>query len=271
MDVNKTHSITPVGSGGSKQEQKRDPEDDKPENGADSGDSGASPWQGTEAFAIEGLLAGDLDPKVSQALELMASQIEPLRAEVELARGREAHFREISEQHSFLPLSGRREFFRELTHILSHMEGLNAPVLIVLHLVNGDDIRQRLGRAALDAALIHVATVIQSTMHPTDAAGNLGGNDFGLVLLAGDLELAGNRAQQLVDAITGTPFSWLSETVTLRIATGIAMLDGNMTPETALNAADRNLLLALSAPDQPANDIEAGEPDGQDGQGGEDP
>ena len=72
-----------------------------------------------------------------QALEGLASQIDPLRAEVELARVREAHFKEISEQHSFLPLAGRREFLRELTHILSHMAGLNAPVLIVLHLVNG--------------------------------------------------------------------------------------------------------------------------------------
>ena len=109
MDVNKTLSISPVGQGGSKQEQKRDPKDDKQDNGADSSEeSGASPWQDTEAFAIGGLLAGNLDPKVSQALEGLASQIDPLRAEVELARGREAHFKEISEQHSFLPLARRR-------------------------------------------------------------------------------------------------------------------------------------------------------------------
>lgn len=171
-----------------------------------------------------------------------------------MARGREAHFKEMSEQHSFLPLSGRREFFRELTHILSHLEGLYAPVLIVLHLVNGDDIRQRLGRAALDGALVHVAAIIDTTLHPTDAAGNLGGNDFGLVLLAGDLEVAGNRAQQLVDAITSQPLLWLSESVTLQIVTGLALLDGNMTPETALNTADQSLLRALSAPDQPATD-----------------
>lgn len=266
MDVNKTHSITPVGSGGSKQEQKRDPEDDKQDNDADSGEeSGGSPWQGSEAFAIGGLLAGDLDPKVSQALEGLASQIEPLRAEVALARSREAHFKEISEQHSFLPLSGRREFLRELSHILSHMEGLNSPVLVVLHLINGDDIRQRLGRGALDGALVHVAAIIDSTLRPTDVAGNLGGNDFGLILLAGDMELSGNRVKGLVDAITSQPFLWLSQSVTLRIVTGIARLDGNMAPETALNAADRNLLQALSASGGPAKDIEADERDGQGG------
>jgi diguanylate cyclase (GGDEF)-like protein len=250
MDVNKTHSISPVGQGGSKQEQKRDPKDDKQDNGADSSEeSGASPWQDTEAFAIGGLLAGNLDPKVSQALEGLASQIDPLRAEVELARGREAHFKEISEQHSFLPLAGRREFLRELTHILSHMAGLNAPVLIVLHLVNGDEVRQRLGRDALDGALVHVAGIIDANLHPTDVAGNLGGNDFGLVLLAGDLELAGTRAQRLVDAINSQPFLWLSKAVPLQAVTGIAMLEGNMTPETAVKAADQSLLQALSAPD----------------------
>ena len=39
MDVNKTLSISPVGQGGSKQEQKRDPKDDKQDNGADSSEN----------------------------------------------------------------------------------------------------------------------------------------------------------------------------------------------------------------------------------------
>ena len=271
MDVNKTNAISPVGSRGSKQERKRNPEEEQQENGRDSngGGLGVSPWQGTEAFAIDGILAGDLDPKVSQALESLASQIEPLRAEVELAQGREAHFRELSEKHSFLPLSGRREFFRELAHILSRMEDLNSPALIVLHLVNGDDIRQRLGRSALDGALVHVAAVIDQSLLPTDAAGNLDGNDFGLVLLAGDLALARNRAQRLVDAITNQPFVWQSNAVTLQVVTGVAMLDGKTTPETALDAADRDLLQAHTAAKQSAKVAQEDKQDGQDGPSGQ--
>jgi len=263
MDVNKTHSISPVGSGGSKQERKRDPEDEKQEN---DDETGGSPWQGTEAFAIGGLLAGNLDPKVSHALERLASQIDRLRAEVELARGREAYFKELLEQHSFLPISGRREFFREITHILSHMEGLKSPVLSVLHLANGDGIRQQFGRGALDGALVQVSKIIDQNLHPTDVVGNLGGNDFGIVLMAGDLKLARGRVQQMVDATTSQPYLWRSESVTLQIVTGMAVLDGLMTPETALNAADHNLLQAPSAPDQPANASQADQQDGQDGQ-----
>ena len=245
MDVNKSHAISPVGSQGSKQEQRRDPEDDKAQD--DSASEGESTPVRAEAFAIDGLLAEEMDPKVRQALENLAGQIEPLRAEVELARGREAHYRELSEKHSFLPLSGRREFFREVAHILSHMEGLNAPALIVLHLANGDDIRRRLGRNVLDAALVHVADIIKSSLQPIDVAGNLGGNDFCLVLLAGDLELAMARSQQLVDSISSQPFHSPSGAVGLKIAAGLAMLEGETTPQDALKSADRDLLKSLMA------------------------
>ena len=244
MDVNRTFSISTVGSGGSKKEQKPNPKDGSKQNGKNFYDS---PSEETEAFAVEGLLSGDLDPKFSKALERLACQLEPLRTEVELARCSEARFREISEQHSFLPLLGRREFSRELSLTLSHMKDLNSAALIVLHLVNGDQIRQRLGRDALDGALSHIAETIKSNLQPTDVVGNMGGNDFGLVLLARNKELAVNREEQLVDAITRQPFIWLAELITLEVVTGIAMLDGKMKSETALRVADQNLLHTLSA------------------------
>lgn len=105
-------------------------------------------------------------------------------------------------------MPGRREFFRELTHVLAHMEGLTTPSLIVLHLVNADDIRRRLGRNALDGVLIHVSSVIDTILEPTDVAGSLGGNDFGLIQLVSDLTLAQNKGKDLVQAIAAAPFQW---------------------------------------------------------------
>jgi len=188
MDVNKTDVVAPIGSGGPNKEEKRGTDEEQREKNHDTEAeaSGASPWEGTEAFAVDGLLAGVLTPEVQQAFDSLARQIEPLRAEVERAKGREAHFKELAEKHSFLPVPGRWEFSRELTHVLSNSEHLTPPPsLVVLHLVNADDIRRRFGRRALDAALIHVCAVIDANLHPTDVAGSLGGNDFGLILLVG--------------------------------------------------------------------------------------
>ena len=252
MDVNKTDAVTPVGSGGPKKDGKRGTDEEQREKDQKTEDeaSGASPWEGTEAFAVDGLLAGVLTPEVQQAFDSLASQIEPLRAEVERAKGREAHFKELAEKHSFLPVPGRREFSRELTYVLSNSEHLTPPPsLVVLHLVNADDIRRRFGRRALDAALIHVCAVIDANLHPTDVAGSLGGNDFGLILLVGNDELAQTKAQSLIDAVKAQPFPWQEETLTLEIVAGVATLENVDTPENAIQAADKELVAGLAQTD----------------------
>ena len=98
MDVNKTDVVAPIGSGGPKKEEKRGTDEEQREKNHDTEAeaSGASPWEGTEAFAVDGLLAGVLTPEVQQAFDSLARQIEPLRAEVERAKGREAHFKELA-------------------------------------------------------------------------------------------------------------------------------------------------------------------------------
>ena len=252
MDVNKTDVVTPIGSGGPKKEEKRGTNEEQREKNHDTEAeaSGASPWEGTEAFAVDGLLAGVLTPEVQQAFDSLARQIEPLRAEVERAKGREAHFKELAEKHSFLPVPGRWEFSRELTHVLSNSEHLTPPPsLVVLHLVNADDIRRRFGRRALDAALIHVCAVIDANLHPTDVAGSLGGNDFGLILLVGNDELAQTKTQSLIDAVKAQPFPWQEETLTLEIVAGVATLENVDTSENAIQAADKKLVASLGQTD----------------------
>lgn len=244
MDVNKADAVTPAGPGGPKQEQKRGAEDEKQEDkdGTD-GDDAASPWEGTEAFAVDGILAGDLTPEVQKAFERLARQIEPLRAEVEHARGREAHFRELAEKHSFLPLPGRREFFREVAHVINNMEHLSPPPsLVVLHVVNADDVRRRYGRRALDGALIHVSAVIDAGLHPTDVAGSLGGNDFGILLLVAEEGQARTKAHALVESIREKPFSWHGAAIGLEARVGVATLSGATTPEDAMERADGDLV-----------------------------
>ena len=252
MDVNKTDVVAPIGSGSPKKEEKRGTDEEQREKNHDTEAeaSGASPWEGTEAFAVDGLLAGVLTPEVQQAFDSLARQIEPLRAEVERAKGREAHFKELAEKHSFLPVPGRWEFSRELTHVLSNSEHLTPPPsLVVLHLVNADDIRRRFGRRALDAALIHVCAVIDANLHPTDVAGSLGGNDFGLILLVGNDELAQTKTQSLIDAVKAQPFPWQEETFTLEIVAGVARLENVDTPENAIQAADKELVASLGQTD----------------------
>ncbi len=244
MDVNKADAVIPMGQGSPKKDQKHGVQKEKEED--ENTDGGESPWEGTEAFAVDGVLADDLSPEIQKIFDGLAAQIEPLRAEVEGLKGREAHFKGLAEKHSFLPVPGRREFFRELTHVLNNLANVTPPPsLAVLHLVNADDIRRRLGRLALDAVLTHVCAVIDSNLHPTDVAGSIGGNDFGIILLAGDQELARTKTTAMVDAIGAQAFHWQDQSVTLEVVAGVGTLEGAKTAENALAAADRVLMDGL--------------------------
>ncbi len=243
MDVNKTHAVAPTGQSGSRKEQKREDGEKQQDDQDSHGEAGGSPWADTEAFAMEGILAGDLSPEIQKAFEDLTRQIELLRAELERAQGRQAHFKELAETHSFLPLPGRREFLRELTHVVNNMENLNPPPsLVLLHLSNADEVRRRFGRKALDGLLTHVCAAIETALHPTDVAGSLGGNDFGVILLLASKELAQTRAQNLVKAIRKQPFPWQGAKVTLEVIAGVTALESNGEPEAAIAWADRDLI-----------------------------
>lgn len=251
MDVNKANAINPLGQGGLKKDPKPSSQEEEQEEDKDADGQGAgeSPWAGAEAFAVEGLLAGALSPETQKAFEGLASQIDPLRAEVARARGREEHFKELAEKHSFLPLPGRREFFRELAHVIGHMENISpAPSLVLLHIVNADDIRRRFGRKALDEALVHISGVIDQVLHPTDVAGSLGGNDFGVILLVAGPDMVLTKTNTLTEAILAQPFNWQGQHVMLEVASGATTLEKSLTSEAAVNAADRDLIGGHASP-----------------------
>jgi diguanylate cyclase len=249
MDVNRADAVTPAGAGGGpKQERKRTAEEEKQDKSAGGGDPQPSPWSGSEAFAMEGLLAGGMTPEIQTAFDNLARQIEPLRAEVDRARGREAHFKELAEKHSFLPVASRREFLRELAHLLNNMQHLTPlPNLMVLHVLNADDVRLRFGRHALDGLLVHVCEAVRERLHPTDVLGSLGGNDFGIILLAGDQERAGAKVAELTEALAAQPFFWRGGTVPVAVAAGVAAITPASTADAAVEAADRDLIGRLAA------------------------
>ncbi len=141
MDVNKADAVISAGQGSPKKDQNHGAVKEKQEDKNLAG--GEFPWEGAEAFAVDGVLADDLGFELQKTLEGLAAQIEPLRAEVERLKGREAHFKELAEKHSFLPVSSHHEFLHELTHILNNMANLTLPPsLAVPHLVNADDFRR---------------------------------------------------------------------------------------------------------------------------------
>ena len=88
--------------------------------------------------------------------------------------------------------------------------------------------------------------VLKSCLQPTDIIGNIGGNDFGLILISGDMQLAKIKEKQILDAISRIHYKRLGEPISIEVAIGIAILQRNMTMDSAIHLADQSLLSSLS-------------------------
>lgn len=240
MDVNKPDSVRPVGD----KPHRSPPERHHDQPDSDEGETGAGHGRPRgDAVDLGGALSAGIPPATQKILDAFAAQMEQLRGELDAALKRAEHDHGLALAHSFLPVPNRREFLREVSHVIDHMaDGQPAPVLLIAHAAAAGDIRRRFGRRAADAALTRLAEALQAAVHPADAVGNLGGDDFGAILLIEAAEDGGERAHEIAEVLSGLEIPWGGAKLALTVHCGWAEVRRGDSADQAMAAADAVLL-----------------------------
>ncbi len=237
MDVSRAQAVSTVANNAKGKDGREHADKDGSKDQDDDNAHGAD-----DAFEIGGL-AGEITPAVQQLLDRLGAEVEPLRAQLKLAREREDKLRQDLAKHAFLPVPGRREFFRELNHVLNHLNDLNVlPSLAVLHIVNANRVRKSEGRDTLDRYLAHVAATINQLLDTTEVLGNLGGDDFALILLADGELVARERAAQIAKRLEETPMPSHPHLGPPKVMVGVVELQRGASAESVIASADSDLL-----------------------------
>jgi diguanylate cyclase (GGDEF)-like protein len=141
----------------------------------------------------------------------------------------------------------RRAFMADLGRAMSTWQRSGIPCsLVMFDLDHFKKINDTHGHAAGDAVLRAVAHVVQSELRPCDRLGRLGGEEFGVLLLA-DAEAAVEIAERLRRVIEGTlvrDFPQVDFTASLGVATASAEIE---TRDALIATADAYLYDAKSA------------------------
>lgn len=246
MDVNKPEGVQLVGDKPRQHQQRKILPDTSTDDEGQSEQHAA--WSEEAAVEVDGSLVAGISPEAQKLLDALSAQIEPLRLELENTKASEARYKEMALQHPIMSIPNRREFLRELAHVLSHLDDLSPPAAFaIVHLRKAEHLRQTLGRGALDRALDHAAALISDVLHPTDVAGSLCGSDFGIILLNGDEHAISETSIRLTARFAGSLFSWAGGAgCNLQPVIGATVMDADWSVDQALEHADRNLLGALS-------------------------
>jgi len=194
--------------------------------------------------AVKGPLShipdAELTPRVRELLHQQLDENQLLSSALAKMRDRIEELERLVDSDTLTPLPNRRRFVREVERVVHHGRRYGSPASWVMF-VDLDGLKQindTQGHIAGDAALIHVATILQAMVRTTDIVARIGGDEFGLLLEHIDAEAARDKAQRLIEAVADQPLVMGGKRMRLSISIGLAELSAEDDAETLIARAD---------------------------------
>lgn len=205
--------------------------------------SGAAPVRNiNDTASVLGIPETEMTPKVRNAIMTLMAEVENMRHELEIAHRRISELVKLADQDSLIEISNRRAFVREMTRMISYSDryGINSS-LIFLDMNDLKVINDTYGHKAGDLALVHIAKTMIGALRDFDIIGRLGGDEFGIILPKASEENADAKAKQILKSLDKNPLILNGKEVPLKIAYGIYPLHSGLSPDQALNQADKKM------------------------------
>ena len=179
------------------------------------------------------------------SVEALTDENALLRASLAEMRERLCELEQLADTDTLTPLPNRRRFLRELDRAVSQANRHGTPAAVLYIDLNGlKAVNDRHGHVAGDAALIHVARLLQGLIRTSDAVARIGGDEFGLILDHLDHNSAIETAERIACCIASSPLDVGGSSVRLEAAIGVATIISGDTSEDVMKRADRNMYLA---------------------------
>ncbi len=203
--------------------------------------SAAEPSLATTPLASLAQLApSEMTPRVRQVFAQLVEEADRVRRALDAALDRIKELEKLADLDTLTPLGNRRFFVRELARALGYRDRHNIPTALLFVDVDGlKAINDERGHAAGDAAILHVGKMLALNVRTSDTVARLSGDEFGVILIHADAEQAGLKAQQLIDAVAGTPVVHDGQSFAVTASVGVCNLRPGDSPADTLARADR--------------------------------
>lgn len=166
----------------------------------------------------------------------------------ERLRRAEEFYHSLSERDSLTGLLNGRAFEDRYARAMGRAARLSQPVSMMIIDVDGlKEINDRHGHAAGNAALRHIASVIDQVKRSEDAAARWGGDEFAILLEGGDASAAERVGEAIVSRLRLTPLVIGRQRRLVTVTIGIATARDHFDRDVLFAAADRALYEGKSA------------------------
>jgi diguanylate cyclase (GGDEF)-like protein len=185
-------------------------------------------------------------PKTEHAdIDAIVDENALLRASLAEMRDRIIELEQIADTDTLTPLPNRRRFLRELERVVSQSNRHGTPAAVLYVDLNGlKAVNDSHGHVAGDAALIHIARLLQGLIRTSDIVARIGGDEFGMILDHLDHNSAIETAERLCQCITANPLDLGGSHIRLDAAIGVATILPGDSAADVMQRADRNMYVA---------------------------
>lgn len=190
---------------------------------------------------VTALLTGaqSLDTNVRRLVEYALSQVRDARETIVWQQARIGQLEALTATDELTGLLNRRGFEDALDRALaSSRRHDEAGLLVAIDLDNFKPVNDRHGHAAGDALLRHVAGFLRAHVRATDYLARIGGDEFAILMINGDLAPARQRALGLRSALNGATAGIGGLSIPVRASFGIAPYDRNANAAQVMHLAD---------------------------------
>jgi diguanylate cyclase (GGDEF)-like protein len=172
-----------------------------------------------------------------------------LKKEIERRTALEANLRVLATTDALTGLVNRRSFMERLGQEVARAQRHGqTPTLMMLDVDHFKKINDKYGHPAGDAVLVHLGHLLKASLRNVDIVGRLGGEEFGLVLVDTNAEMAAPVIERLLEQLRQTTVT-LADATTIKFTASIGsteILWGD-TVDTAIQRADEALYTAKNS------------------------
>ncbi len=180
-----------------------------------------------------------LTPQVRTAFNVMISEIDGLRLDVEQLKLSLAEAEASADHDTLAPIYNRRAFVREAQRILAMVKRHEVQAsLIYFDLNNFKSINDAHGHPAGDAVIRAIGEILIRQTRETDVVGRIGGDEFAVILTHTDPEAAAAKAEALAATLCTEKVLFNGVALYVSAAYGITHIGIGDTAEKALARAD---------------------------------
>lgn len=187
----------------------------------------------------------NVEVEAGASYEALADENALLRASLAEMRDRLEELEHLADTDTLTPLPNRRRFMRELERVVGYAARHGTPgAVLYIDLNSLKRVNDRHGHIGGDAALIHVARLLQALIRSTDVVARIGGDEFGLILDHLDHNSAIETAERISRCISSSPVDLGGVQVSLEASIGVATILPGDSAEDVIARADRNMYRA---------------------------